>query len=120
MRKSAIRRISRVLATYNDVMAPTKRPQAFRPKMLWVLIPTLSLLGFTDAGNQPVKNAGFESTSPTEAWQIDPDEAKQQFSISLDKSDTKKAASRCWFRRIMRCSLRFARKYFFPSELCGD
>src|SRR5579863_8275083 len=41
------------------------------------------------AQEAPLKNAGFEAATPGESWQTDPDEAKQQFSLSLDKTGAK-------------------------------
>jgi alpha-N-arabinofuranosidase len=54
-----------------------------------VLAPVLSLLAFVSGGNQPLKNAGFESATPAESWHVDPSEAKQDFSLSVDATDAK-------------------------------
>jgi alpha-N-arabinofuranosidase len=59
---------------------------------LWMLAPALSLLAFVGGGTQPVKNGGFEAATPLDSWQIDPDEAKQQFSLTLDKTDVKEGS----------------------------
>jgi alpha-L-arabinofuranosidase len=52
----------------------------------WMLAPALSLLAFVGGGNSPIKNGGFEAATPTESWQVDPDEAKQEFGLTLDKA----------------------------------
>ena len=36
-----------------------------------------------------LQNAGFESSTPGEFWQVDPAEARQNFSISIDRSQAK-------------------------------
>ncbi len=92
MKKPEIQLVSRASVTYNDVIGHARNSRGARLKMLWMLIPMLSLLGFSEAGSQPVKNGGFEAASPTESWRIEPDEAKQSFSISLDKSEAKEGA----------------------------
>ena len=41
------------------------------------------------AGNQPLKNAGFEAATAAESWKVDPSEAKQDFSLTVDQADAK-------------------------------
>ncbi len=43
-------------------------------------------------GDQPLKNAGFEAATPAQSWQIDPSEAKQAFSLSVDKAEAKEGS----------------------------
>ena len=54
-----------------------------------VLAPVVSLLAFVSAGNQPLKNAGFEAATAAESWKVDPSEAKQDFSLTVDQADAK-------------------------------
>ncbi len=57
-----------------------------------MLAPVLSLLAFVGGGNPQVKNGGFEAPTAAEFWQIDQDEAKQAFSLSLDKAEVKEGS----------------------------
>ena len=50
----------------------------------------LSLSAF--AQQAPLKNAGFEAATLGQSWQTDPDEAKQQFSLGLDKAGAKEGS----------------------------
>jgi alpha-N-arabinofuranosidase len=54
-----------------------------------VLAPVLSLLAFGSGGNQPLQNAGFEAATAAESWKVDPSEAKQDFSLTVDQADAK-------------------------------
>jgi alpha-L-arabinofuranosidase len=57
---------------------------------LAVMIPTLSLLALVGGvGPNGLRNGGFESSTPGEFWQVDPSDAKQAFSISVDRTDAK-------------------------------
>ena len=73
-------------------------PRKLRPLRtcrLLILAPVLSLLSLLAAagdGGQPLKNAGFDAATPAESWQIDPTEAKQKFSLSLDKAEAKEGS----------------------------
>jgi len=63
-----------------------------RTGSLWMLAPLLSVLAFAGDGSQPLKNGGFEAATPAESWQIEPSEAKQEFSLSLDKAEVKEGS----------------------------
>jgi alpha-N-arabinofuranosidase len=64
--------------------------RVIRARGLILLLPPLFLLVLVgSAGSVQLKNAGFESATPAEFWQVEPSEAKQSFSISLDRSQVK-------------------------------
>jgi alpha-L-arabinofuranosidase len=55
-----------------------------------VLLPVLSLLPLVGgADSTHLQNGGFESSTAGEFWQVEKSEAKQTFSISVDRSDAK-------------------------------
>src|ERR1700693_4058027 len=66
-----------------------KKSAFTRTGSLWMLALLLSVLGFAGGGSQPLKNGGFEAATPAESWQIEPSEAKQEFSLSLDKAESR-------------------------------
>jgi alpha-L-arabinofuranosidase len=47
------------------------------------------LLLFTPTVKAQVINAGFEAMPPDQSWQVEPDEAKQGYTITADKEDVK-------------------------------
>ena len=59
---------------------------------IWMLASMPFSLASAGGGDQPLQNAGFEAAIPAESWQIDSSEAKQEFSLSLDKADTKEGS----------------------------
>src|SRR5580704_2901454 len=62
-------------------------PILSRALNLAVVIPTLSLLALVGSVSpNNLRNGGFESASPGEFWQVDESEAKQGFSISVDRT----------------------------------
>ena len=48
-----------------------------------------ALLLFPPTGKAQVMNAGFEAVIPDQSWQVDPEEAKQSYTIGADKKDLK-------------------------------
>ena len=92
MKHIAYRFAYRMLAIYNDVIRSMSRSRRSQIRTLPMLLPMLSLLSFMGAEIQPVKNGGFEAVTPAESWRIDSDEAKQQFSVSLDASGAKEGS----------------------------
>jgi alpha-L-arabinofuranosidase len=46
-----------------------------------------AVLLFAPAGKAQVKNGGFEAATPNESWQVDPEEAKQSYTIRADTKD---------------------------------
>ena len=73
-------------------LVAARKSRIARAGSVWMLAPMLSLLAFVGGDNQPVKNGGFESATPTEAWHVEGDEAKQEFSLSLDNTDAKEGS----------------------------
>lgn len=59
--------------------------------MKLILVLLVLAFGVPLRGGDPhhLQNAGFESSTPAEFWQVDPSEAKQNFSISIDRSEPK-------------------------------
>ncbi len=51
-----------------------------------------ALLLFTPKGKTQVINAGFEASTPDQSWQVEPEEAKQSYTITADKKDFKGGA----------------------------
>jgi alpha-L-arabinofuranosidase len=81
---------------------------------LWMLLPLLSLLSFVGGGSQPLKNGGFEAATPSDYWQIDPSEAKQEFSISLDKSEAKEGSQSLLITSTQPVHLTLRQEVFLP------
>src|ERR1700735_2884703 len=48
-----------------------------------------ALLLFAPSGKAQVMNAGFDAVAPDQSWQVDPEEAKQSYTINADKKDFK-------------------------------
>ena len=67
--------------------------RAIRPlrvASLLLLLPALSFLAVVHGDDSvQLRNAGFESSTPREFWQVEQDEAKQSFSINADRSAAK-------------------------------
>src|ERR1700733_3256903 len=62
-------------------------PIPSRALSLAIVIPTLSLLALVGSVSpSTLRNGGFESATPGEFWQVDESEAKQSFSISVDRT----------------------------------
>ena len=53
------------------------------------LVVLLSLIALAGGGDAGLKNAGFESASPAEYWNIDKSEAKQVFTVTADHANAK-------------------------------
>jgi len=67
-----------------------------------------------DTGKPRIRNGGFEASVPGESWQIDPDEAKQQFSISLDRTDTKEGRQSLLIAATNPVNLTLRQEVFLP------
>ena len=80
----------------------------------WVLAPVLSLLAFVTAGNQPLKNAGFEAATPAESWRVDPSEAKQDFSLRVDPADAKEGKQSLLVAANHSVNLTLRQEVFLP------
>jgi alpha-N-arabinofuranosidase len=57
-----------------------------------MLATVLTLPALADGASQPLLNGGFEAASPSDSWQIEASEAKQEFSLNLDKSQAKEGS----------------------------
>jgi alpha-L-arabinofuranosidase len=67
-----------------------RRNKLSRALSLAVMVPTLSLLALVgDVSPSHLRNGGFESSTPGDFWQVDEAEAKQVFSVSLDRTVVK-------------------------------
>ena len=75
---------------YRRETATPRRYTRARAISLAVLVPSLSLLTLV-GGVSPnnLQNGGFESSNAGEFWQVDESEAKQAFSIGVDRTDVK-------------------------------
>jgi alpha-N-arabinofuranosidase len=79
-----------------------------------MLAPVLSLLAFVGGGNQPIKNGGFEAATPAESWRIEPDEAKQGVSLSLDKAKVKEGSQSLLISADRAVHLTLRQEVFLP------
>lgn len=61
-----------------------------------------------------LRNAGFESSIPGEFWQVDPSEAKQNFSISVDPSQAKEGQQSLLVLAEQPVSLTLRQELFLP------
>jgi len=91
-----------------------KKPVLTRIARFWILIPMLSLLAFGGAGDQPLKDGGFEAATVAEFWQIESAEAKAEFSISLDKGDAKEGSQSLLVSAEHPTSLTLRQEVFLP------
>jgi len=80
-----------------------------------LLLPTLSLLVIVgSAGPVQLKNAGFESSTPAEFWQVEPSEAKQTFSMTADRSQTKEGQQSLLISADQPVDLTLRQEIFLP------
>jgi alpha-L-arabinofuranosidase len=61
-----------------------------------------------------LKNAGFESPTAGEFWQVDPSEAKQKFAISVDRSQAKEGQQSLLVSAEQPVSLTLRQELFLP------
>jgi alpha-L-arabinofuranosidase len=61
-----------------------------------------------------LQNAGFESSTPGEFWQVDPSEAKQEFAISVDRSQAKEGQQSLLVSAEQPVSLTLRQELFLP------
>jgi hypothetical protein len=67
-----------------------------------------------DATGQNIHNGGFESAVPGESWSVDPDEAKQTFSISLDRTAAKEGLQSLLISAAQPVNLTLRQEVFLP------
>ena len=86
-----------------------------RTLSLAVMIPTLSFLALVGgAGPNSLRNGGFESSTPGEFWQVDESEAKQPFSISVDRTDVKEGQQTLLITAVQPVHLTLRQEVFLP------
>jgi hypothetical protein len=74
----------------DDTRRSRARPPADVPShSRWIRLAAAALLLFTPKGKTQVINAGFEASTPDQSWQVEPEEAKQSYTITADKKDLK-------------------------------
>lgn len=89
--------------------------RAMRSGSLILLLPTLSLLVLVgSAGTVQLRNAGFESSTPAEFWQVEPSEAKQSFSMNLDRSQVKEGQQSLLISAEQPVDLTLRQEIFLP------
>ena len=98
-----------------------------RPSRKHRLVVRLGVLGFAlllpalflpllkgDATPQNIRNAGFEAAVPGEFWLIDPEEAKQPFSMSLDHTAAKEGQQSLLIAAAQPLHLTLRQEVFLP------
>jgi len=95
--------------------APPRRYWPSRALSLAVMIPTLSLLALVGGvGPNNLRNGGFESSAPGEFWQVDQSEAKQAFSITVDRADVKEGQQSLLMTADQPVHLTLRQEVFLP------
>ena len=79
-----------------------------------LLAPVLSLLALVGGGNQPLKNAGFESATPADSWRVDLSEAKQDFSLIVDQVKAKEGKQSLLVAAVHPANLTLRQEVFLP------
>ena len=113
MRDIALEFIVRKVSSFG-VFGSSKKPPFAQTGSFWMLAPVLSLLAFVGGGNQPIKNGGFEAATPAESWRIEPDEAKQGVSLSLDKAKVKEGSQSLLISADRAVHLTLRQEVFLP------
>src|SRR5579862_877442 len=67
-----------------------------------------------DGTTRNIRNGGFESSVPGEFWVIDPDEAKQAFSLSLDGTAAKEGQQSLLIKAGQPVNLTLRQEVFLP------
>ena len=89
--------------------------KTLRTSSFALLIPTLSLIALVDgAGSVHLQNAGFESSTPGEFWQVDKSDAKQAFTISVDRTSTKEGQQALLITAEQPVHLTLRQEIFLP------
>ena len=92
-----------------------RRNRLSRALSLAVMVPTLSLLAQVgDVSPNHLWNGGFESSTPGEFWQVDEAEAKQVFSISLDRTVVKEGQQALLVTADQPVHLNLRQEVFLP------
>jgi alpha-L-arabinofuranosidase len=82
----------------------------------WILVLVVFAFGIPLRGGDSnhLQNAGFESSTPGEFWQVDPSEAKQKFSIGVDHSEAKEGQQSLLVSAEQPVSLTLRQELFLP------
>jgi alpha-N-arabinofuranosidase len=78
-----------------------------------MLAPALAL-AFVSGGSQPLKNGGFEASTPAEFWQIRSSDTTQEFSLSADKVDAKEGSQSLMVTAARPVHLTLRQEVFLP------
>jgi alpha-L-arabinofuranosidase len=81
--------------------------------ILWLATSSLLVL-VVSAGTVQLRNAGFESSTAAEFWQVEPSEAKQTFSMSLDRSQVKEGQQSLLISADQPVNLTLRQEIFLP------
>jgi alpha-L-arabinofuranosidase len=82
---------------------------------LAALIPTIFLLVLKgESTNGSIRNGGFEASVPGQFWLIDPEEAKQAFSLSLDRTAAKEGQQSLLITATQPVKLTLRQEVFLP------
>lgn len=82
---------------------------------LAALVPALILPVLPgDASQRKVQNGGFEASIPGESWLIDPEESKQKFSLSVDRTDVKEGQQSLLITATQPVNLTLRQEVFLP------
>jgi hypothetical protein len=113
-RKNAVGLLSQWLADLFRFVSLKVSSSRHRNIGFWMLAPALSLVAFADGGNQPLQNGGFESTKPADSWLIDASDAKQAFSITVDKTNFKEGTQSLLIAADQPVHLTLRQQVFLP------
>ena len=87
----------------------------FRSAKLVLLLLAFALgIPLVGGESNHLQNAGFESSTAAEFWQVDPSEAKQKFSISVDRSQVKEGQQSLLVSAEQPVSLTLRQELFLP------
>jgi len=88
--------------------------KALQTGVLTVLLPVFFLFPLVGGDSTHLQNGGFEAATPGEFWQVEPSEAKQSFSISVDRSDAKEGQQSLLIAAEQPVHLTLRQEVFLP------
>lgn len=89
--------------------------KALRSGGFMVLLPVLSLFPLVGgADSTHLQNGGFESSTAGESWQVEKSEAKQTFSITVDRSNAKEGQQSLLIAAEQPVHLTLRQEVFLP------
>ena len=97
----------------------SRKRSSFVPRYLAfglaALVPALILPVLPgDVSQRKVQNGGFEASTPGESWLIDPEEAKQKFSLNVDRTDVKEGQQSLLITATQPVNLTLRQEVFLP------